>query len=168
MAKFNPSEYSVLIQYRKIDGHFFYVGTVKELPDVEVYEESYVDAYSEALATITNLYEMAQELSRPFPLPASTSTEYSGRLTLRVPKLLHKKIAEEAQNDDISINQFLIYLISRNIEKQNMISPIKNRHMEVVFLTGEMRPPIEYHVSSAMNAPQFQFRSYDKQKLISH
>jgi len=42
----------------------------------------------------------------------SETPEFSGKLTLRMPKSLHKEIAELAAQDDISINQYIINKLS--------------------------------------------------------
>ena len=45
----------------------------------------------------------------PEPLDESA---YSGKFTLRIPKFLHKKLTEEALKEDVSLNTYLISLIS--------------------------------------------------------
>ena len=39
--------------------------------------------------------------------------EYSGQLRLRMPNSLHKRLAEHAKEEQISLNQYCIYLLSR-------------------------------------------------------
>ena len=41
--------------------------------------------------------------------------KYSGQFKLRIPKSLHKQIAQQAKNEGISMNQYCVYLLSRNI-----------------------------------------------------
>jgi antitoxin HicB len=45
------------------------------------------------------------------PEPQS-SDEYNGRISLRIPKSLHKHIIEAAKVEGVSANQFLSHLIS--------------------------------------------------------
>ena len=42
------------------------------------------------------------------------STRYSGQFKLRIPKALHKALAEHARREGISMNQYCMYLLSRN------------------------------------------------------
>jgi len=42
----------------------------------------------------------------------STEKEYSGRIMLRIPKELHKKIAIEAKKEGVSMNQFIVYKLA--------------------------------------------------------
>jgi predicted HicB family RNase H-like nuclease len=46
---------------------------------------------------------------------------FSGKFVLRVPKSLHRKLAENARRENLSLNQFLIYLIT----EQNTICSMK-------------------------------------------
>lgn len=41
--------------------------------------------------------------------------DYSGQFKLRIPKTLHKKLAEKAKAEGISMNQYCLYLLSGNI-----------------------------------------------------
>lgn len=41
--------------------------------------------------------------------------EYSGNIKLRLPKTLHEKLIEAAQNEGISLNQYCIYLLSEKL-----------------------------------------------------
>ena len=39
--------------------------------------------------------------------------DYSGKILLRVPKSLHQELANTAKSEGISLNQFLLYKLSR-------------------------------------------------------
>jgi len=41
--------------------------------------------------------------------------DYSGQFKLRLPKSLHKELAEKSKQEGISMNQFCLYLLSKNI-----------------------------------------------------
>lgn len=43
-----------------------------------------------------------------------TSENYSGQFKLRLPKSLHKQLAEDARRDGISMNQYCVYLLAQN------------------------------------------------------
>ena len=40
--------------------------------------------------------------------------DYSGQFKLRIPKSLHRLLAEHSKREGISMNQFCLYLLSRN------------------------------------------------------
>jgi len=41
--------------------------------------------------------------------------DYSGQFKLRLPKSLHKELAEKSKQEGISMNQYCLYLLSNNI-----------------------------------------------------
>lgn len=61
--------------------------------------------------------ETAKELGRKIPEPDEYKSEddYSGKLTLRMPKMLHKLLAEQAEKEGCSINQLILTYISIGI-----------------------------------------------------
>ena len=40
--------------------------------------------------------------------------EYSGQFKLRIPRSLHRSLAEHSQREGISMNQYCVYLLSKN------------------------------------------------------
>ncbi|MBQ4606524.1 MAG: toxin-antitoxin system HicB family antitoxin [Clostridia bacterium] len=47
------------------------------------------------------------------PEPVSEE-EYSGQFKLRIPKSLHKSLAEHSRAEGISMNQYCLYLLAKN------------------------------------------------------
>lgn len=43
--------------------------------------------------------------------------EYSGQFKLRLPRSLHKKLAEKSNSEGISMNQYCLYLISSSLKE---------------------------------------------------
>ena len=49
-------------------------------------------------------------------IPEPTRTEdYSGQFKLRLPKSLHKRLAEKAGEEGVSMNQYCVYLLSKGV-----------------------------------------------------
>lgn len=53
-----------------------------------------------------------QESGVEIPEP-SRLEEYSGQFKLRIPRSLHKLLAEHSKREGISMNQYCVYLLSR-------------------------------------------------------
>ena len=47
------------------------------------------------------------------PVPVSED-KYSGQFKLRIPKSLHKSLAEHSKAEGISMNQYCLYLLAKN------------------------------------------------------
>lgn len=77
-----------------------------------------VDARPAEMPTAEDLAAFA-EADAEDPSEAATleeykaSREYSGKLMLRVPKELHKALAEAAKANGVSLNQYALYKLAR-------------------------------------------------------
>lgn len=56
--------------------------------------------------------QSALEDGYAIPLPV-TDDAYSGQFKLRIPRSLHRELAEEAKREGISMNQYCLHLLSR-------------------------------------------------------
>lgn len=57
--------------------------------------------------------EAAMEEGITIPQPAKDD-EYSGQFKLRLPKSLHRSLAEQSKQEGISMNQYCVYLLAQN------------------------------------------------------
>ena len=55
----------------------------------------------------------AIEEGYPIPEPDGTGV-YSGQFKLRIPKSLHKELAENARLEGVSMNQYCLHILSKN------------------------------------------------------
>lgn len=62
--------------------------------------------------------ETAIDEGKEIPEPYSHLNSYKGRITVRVPKSMHKELIKEAQEEGISLNQYLIYLLSKSMKSK--------------------------------------------------
>lgn len=53
-------------------------------------------------------------LTIPEPSPESDLSSYSGQFKLRIPKSLHRSLSEHAKKEGISMNQYCLYLLTKN------------------------------------------------------
>lgn len=108
--------YTISIRKESFEDDFFYVARIAELPDVQEFGDSFLEARELAIETITTAYELCIEQQIPFPTPIEiTSLEkVSGRVTLRMPKSLHARLASECEKEDISLNQYIVSSLSMN------------------------------------------------------
>lgn len=58
---------------------------------------------------------LAAALEDGYEIPEPDSLEdYSGQFKLRIPRSLHRQLAEHSRREGISMNQYCLYLLSRN------------------------------------------------------
>lgn len=57
----------------------------------------------------------AAALADGYDIPEPTNDEsYSGQFKLRIPKSLHRRLAEQSKREGISMNQYCMYLLTKN------------------------------------------------------
>ena len=62
----------------------------------------------------------AMEENLEIPEPSDVS-EYSGQFKLRIPKSLHKSLAEHSKAEGISMNQYCLYLLTKYDAEQGRL-----------------------------------------------
>jgi len=102
------------------DGSYFV--KVKELEGCM----SVGDTRAEALEMIDDAMrgwlEIALEDGLEIPLPeALREDKYSGKFALRMAKSLHRKLAEGAEQEGVSINQYMVNLLTENNAQQEIL-----------------------------------------------
>lgn len=75
----------------------------------ETIESAVANAVDAKKAWLEAALEEGIEISEPDGLEA-----YSGQFKLRVPRSLHRALAEHSKREGISMNQYCVYLLSKN------------------------------------------------------
>lgn len=91
-----------------------YVITVPDLPGCITQAETYQEALSMIEDAKKAWIESALEDGIEIPEPISENN-YSGKFNIRVPKSLHRALAQKAKEEDVSLNQLVIYHLSKGI-----------------------------------------------------
>ncbi len=108
----DPHAYNITIRRDTFEGEVLFEARVKELPDVAEYGETYEEAYGLAMDTIETAAKAFAEQRRAFPEAVVPAEEYSGRVTLRLPRSLHRALAESSDTEGVSLNQHLVNVLS--------------------------------------------------------
>lgn len=82
------------------------------------------ETIEEALETINdvkrNWIEIALDRGWQVPEPVTEQLrEYSGKFSLRVPRYLHRRLAEIAEQEGTSLNQLIVALLSEGSERRH-------------------------------------------------
>ncbi len=64
----------------------------------------------------------------PIPEPELTKelNEVSGKFVVRIPKELHSSLIQRAKENGISLNQYILYLLTRAFEQEKMENVLQN------------------------------------------
>ena len=90
-----------------------YVVRFPELPGCLTCADTLEEAVRNAADCKKEWLSAAMEDGIDIPEPASED-EYSGQFKLRIPKSLHKSLAEHSKAEGISMNQYCLYLLAKN------------------------------------------------------
>lgn len=109
----SAKDYSVVIKHGLFEGEKCFEARVIEFPDLAEYADTYGEAYELIIDSITRTCDYLRSKGKHSPKPSkATDDDYSGRVTLRMPKSLHKEVSIEAQREETSLNQYLLATIS--------------------------------------------------------
>ncbi|HUW65372.1 MAG TPA: toxin-antitoxin system HicB family antitoxin [Spirochaetia bacterium] len=95
-------------------------GYIVEFPDLRYCVgtgDSIEEAIKDAIFAKGEWIKASFEDGITIPEPGS-SEEYNGRISLRIPKSLHKSVVEAAKREGVSANQYLSHLISFGIGRK--------------------------------------------------
>lgn len=122
---FDPESYTISIRKENHDGDILYVGRVAEFPNISSFEDSFEEARALVIDAIQTLKKIADETQTDFPFPYSIqSDEFSGRVTLRLPKTLHAKVSRKADQEGISVNQYLVTAVATYVGETDGIAKV--------------------------------------------
>ncbi len=100
------------LEIRRVEGGFF--ARIEELPGCISQGETREEALEMIEDAMRAWIADALEAGHPIPEPVS-SREYSGELRVRLPKSLHRMAARKAQEDGVSLNQYVAVAVARAV-----------------------------------------------------
>jgi antitoxin HicB len=124
-----PEEYHNDLPERK------YVAFLKEIPEASLHEYG-----KSRKAAIDNLEDQFEELKQELlkkgeklPEPEGEKEEeyYSGKLVLRLPRWLHRKVSELSETEGVSLNSYLVNQLIRNVTIDEVVKPFRKMQYEI-------------------------------------
>lgn len=109
---FNLEDYELKIIPSE-DGRGF-IATLIEIPTLSGFGDTIEDAINELKIAFGLAREVYEEDKEKMPEPYSRK-KYSGQFRIRIPKDLHYQLSEAAGLQQVSLNQLVVYLLSRSV-----------------------------------------------------
>lgn len=100
----NPYDYGITVRRVTTEDGPCFAARVRELPDVAEFADTHAEAYELAIDTIETTAAALAAAGRALPPPAPPLDDYSGRITVRVTKALHRDLALAASEEGVSLN----------------------------------------------------------------
>ena len=91
-----------------------FIATAPDLPGCSAFGETPQAALDELQDAIVAWIQAARAAQNPVPGPSSPARDHqhSGKVLLRMPRRLHAQLARAAKQEDVSLNQYIVYLLS--------------------------------------------------------
>ncbi|WP_327866118.1 type II toxin-antitoxin system HicB family antitoxin [Aneurinibacillus aneurinilyticus] len=104
--------YSVQIQHMNDESGQYYYAKVMELDGCHADGRTVEEAYKNLRVVMSDWIDIKLEHGDPIPEPVPEE-EYSGKFVVRVPKSLHRQLAQMAAKEGISLNQYVLHKLSK-------------------------------------------------------
>lgn len=115
-------KYSVSVKWSDEDKGF--IATVPELPGLSAFGETRERALSELKIAAEAYLATLKESGASVPSPTKVES-YSGQIRFRMPKGLHARLAAAAEVEGISLNTYIVSLLSERHGEQEMLRLLK-------------------------------------------
>ena len=154
-----PLEHYLSLQYPFVahaDPDGGYVIVYPDLPGCLSQAETLDEIPAMAEDARTGWIETEYEEGRNIPEPSHQ--EYSGKFNVRIPKSLHRSLADAAAQDGVSLNQYVVMLLSSGntymqIERQS-------GHLATVAFNGKEPSDHSYRLLGNIVEPRVQRHDY--------
>ena len=112
VAYYKNLPYNFVIQKMNDESGSYYYGKVLELEGCQSTGDSYEEVWEGLQEAMEGYIET--KLENGFAIPEPIQTEkYSGKFVIRLPKSLHFRLAMEAEQEGVSLNQYALYKLSK-------------------------------------------------------
>ncbi len=104
--------YTFITSYMEDETGSYYYGKILELDGCQSTGDTIDELYENLKEAMEGWIETKIEngYDVPIPMPAES---YSGKFNVRIPKSLHQKLSIEAEKEGVSLNQYVVYKLSR-------------------------------------------------------
>lgn len=116
-------KYSFKLDYSPEDEG--YIAVCPEFPGLSAFGETPAQAIEEAEVALELFMDTYQEEGKELPKP-NLIRKYSGQMRVRLPKSLHYRLAQKAENEGVSMNTLIIQYLTEGITSQKKDPALEN------------------------------------------
>ncbi len=143
-------KYSISVKWSDEDKGF--IATVPELEGLSAFGETQEEATHELLVAAEAFVETMEKAGDALPEPSKVGV-YSGQTRLRMTKSLHARLAAEAEKEGVSLNTYIVSLLSGRQGVREAVNAIKREaqlatHQTIYFVAGRSEGKSRYYERS--------------------
>ena len=98
-----------------------YIAIMPDLPGCSAVGDTETEALNEAQDAMTAWLQAAKKAGREIPTP-SIDNNFSGKFVMRIPKRLHATLTRKAKMQGVSLNQYVLFLLSERQMEHRLAS----------------------------------------------
>ncbi|NMA61570.1 MAG: type II toxin-antitoxin system HicB family antitoxin [Firmicutes bacterium] len=155
--------YSVRLSQLSQEDGGGWIASIVELDGCMADGDTPDEAYEELKEALDFWLEVAREEAKSIPEPTVyEDVQYSGRTMIRMPRNLHRILAEQAALEGVSLNQYMVSLLSYNAGRfENSVSREPAQVVNLIQQYVNFAKPIQ-------SSPQDVQRMVERSHLLSH
>lgn len=115
-------KHAISIKWSDEDDSF--VATIPGIKGLSALGATREEALAELHIAADAYFRALEAAGKPLPLPEKV-TPYSGQLRLRMPRSLHAVLSSEAGDENISLNTYIVTLLSERRFEQKLLKKIE-------------------------------------------
>ena len=104
--------YNFVIRFIKDESGSYYYGKILEFDGCQTPGNTFQETYENLKDAMKEWIETNLDAGFEVPLPKGCE-DFSGKFIVRIPKSLHYRLAIEAEQEGVSLNQYALYKLSR-------------------------------------------------------
>lgn len=132
-----------------------YVATFPDLPGCMTQAESLAELATMADDARRNWITTAFDHQMDIPLPSYPET-YSGKFNVRLPRALHRSLAEAAEDQGISLNQYVLALLARGDAQARIEGRLASLEQQLSAVNDRLRFQVTGVPSATERSKRFQ------------
>ena len=90
-----------------------FIAVAPDLPGSSAFGESEAEALAELDHAIEAWIEAARAAGNSVPSPSEPAKQHSGKLLVRMPRTLHRDLANQAEREGVSLNSLIVFVLSQ-------------------------------------------------------
>ena len=112
IKEYKKLPYNYIFRKVKDESGEYYFARILELDGCQTTGDTFEEAYANLKEAMEGWIETKLEGGFDIPMPVGYD-DFSGKFIVRIPKSLHYKLAIEAEQEGISLNQYALYKLSK-------------------------------------------------------
>ena len=104
-----------------------FIAIAPDLPGASAWGKTETEAIKELHTVIDLWIKAAKKAGNPVPKPSDRAgVNYSGKFLMRVPKRLHAELARAAKVQGVSLNQYVLYLLTKGHGERAQVRSVEH------------------------------------------